>query len=92
MPRAHIHPSSPLARTTALPAVPPVVPVPAGAPAWVTPELLDQTIRVWQPYYQHTLTAADALEMMLNVGHLFDVLSRGDDREAVCRIGPRFEP
>ena len=88
MPRAHDQASSPPPRTAA----PPVVPVPAGAPAWVTPELLNQTLRVWQPYYQHTLTAADALEMMLNVGQLFDVLSRGDDREAVCRIGPRFEP
>lgn len=88
MPRAHDHASSPPARTAA----PPVVPVPAGAPAWVTPELLDQTIRVWQPYYEHTLTAADALEMMLNVGHLFDVLSRGNDHEAVRRIGPRVEP
>lgn len=77
---------------TSMAPVRPAVSVPAGAPAWVTSELLDQTIKVWQPYDQHALTAQDALEMMLNVGHLFDVLSRGNDHEAVRRSGPRVEP
>ena len=45
---------------------------PAGAPAWVTPELLAQTIDTWQPYYQFSLTTHDALEILLNVTELFE--------------------
>jgi len=62
--------------------------VPAGAPAWVTAELLSETIRVWQPYYAESLTVQDALGMILDVGNLFDVLSQGDRHEAVRRTGP----
>lgn len=53
----------------------PSVPVPAGAPRWVTPELLADTLRVWQPYYGN-LTPQDALSIIMNVGNLFDVLRR----------------
>lgn len=49
-------------------------PVPAGAPSWITPELIEDTLRVWQPHYQETLTPEDAVSMLLNVGELFDVL------------------
>jgi hypothetical protein len=49
---------------------------PPGAPAWVTPALIAQTIKTWQPYYETRLTPDDALAMILNVGRLFDVLSR----------------
>jgi len=49
---------------------------PPGAPAWVTPALIAQTIKTWQPYYETHLTPDDALAMILNVGRLFDVLSR----------------
>jgi hypothetical protein len=48
---------------------------PIAAPPWVTPELIDQTIRVWQPYYAHPLTANDAIAMILNVGTLWRALS-----------------
>jgi hypothetical protein len=51
----------------------PPVAVPAGAPRWVTPELLADTLRVWQPYYGR-LTSEDALGIILNVGSLLDVL------------------
>ena len=56
--------------------------VPAGAPNWVTSELLAQTIEVWQPYYREPLTSDDALEMLLGVGRLLRVLanSPSDDR------------
>jgi hypothetical protein len=43
----------------------------------VTPELIEQTIRVWQPRYGEPLTPDDALAIILNVGRLFEVLSRG---------------
>lgn len=49
--------------------------VPAGTPDWITVELIEQTIRVWQPYYPHLLTPEEAVTMILNVGRLFDVLS-----------------
>lgn len=49
--------------------------VPAGAPDWITAELIEATIRTWQPYYQATLTPDDALIMILDVGRLFEVLS-----------------
>lgn len=50
---------------------------PAGAPDWVTAELLADTVAAWQPYYPQRLTADDALEILLTVGRLFKVL--GDD-------------
>lgn len=39
--------------------------VPAGAPSWVTVELLNETLRVWQPYYDTPLRVDDALEILL---------------------------
>ena len=59
--------------TTAFLTAPDALPVPAGAPHWVTPELLADTLRVWQPYYGN-LTSHDALSIITNVGNLFDVL------------------
>jgi hypothetical protein len=49
--------------------------VPAGAPAWVTKQLVEQTLRVWQPYYTHPLTVEDAIDIMQAVGQLVRVLS-----------------
>ena len=49
--------------------------VPAGAPDWITPELIEATIRVWQPYYEAIVTPEEAVTMILNVGRLFDALS-----------------
>jgi hypothetical protein len=51
--------------------------VPAGTPDWVTSELVEQTIRVWQPYYQAILTPEEAVIMILNVGRLYQALSSG---------------
>jgi hypothetical protein len=45
-----------------------------GAPCWITTELIEATIRVWQPFYKNPLTRADALEILQRVGHLIDVL------------------
>jgi hypothetical protein len=51
--------------------------VPAGSPDWITPELVEATIRVWQPYYEEVLTAEEAVTMIFTVGRLFDALSSG---------------
>ncbi len=48
--------------------------VPPGAPKWITTEEIEYTLRVWQPYYRQLLTALDALEIMVNVRNLLDVM------------------
>ena len=49
--------------------------IPAGIPNWITPELIEATIRTWQPYYRTPLSMEDAIEMIRNAGLLFDVLA-----------------
>lgn len=49
--------------------------VPQGTPLWITPELINLTIRTWQPYYRSPLSPEDAVTMILNVGRLYEVLS-----------------
>jgi hypothetical protein len=51
--------------------------VPAGTPDWITAELIEQTIRVWQPFYGEVVTPEEAVTMILNVGRLYEVLSSG---------------
>jgi hypothetical protein len=51
--------------------------VPAGAPDWITPELVEATIRTWQPYYQAVLTPEEAVTMIQSVGRLYQALSSG---------------
>ena len=51
--------------------------VPAGTPDWITAELVEATIRVWQPYYQAIVTPEEAVTMILNVGRLYEALSSG---------------
>lgn len=51
--------------------------IPAGTPDWITAELIEQTIRVWQPYYQAIVTPEEAVTMILNVGRLYQALSSG---------------
>ncbi|NQU24047.1 MAG: hypothetical protein HQ567_22420 [Candidatus Nealsonbacteria bacterium] len=48
----------------------------AGAPAWITPELIDDTIDTWQPYYEETLTAREALDILMNVGRVTNMFTR----------------
>ncbi len=55
-------------------AEPIAVRVPAGAPPWVTTELIGHTLRVWQPYSKQELTSEDALEIILSAGRLVDYL------------------
>lgn len=49
--------------------------VPPGAPDWVTADLIEKTIRVWQPYYADPLTPEDALAIIQSVGRLIEVFS-----------------
>lgn len=48
--------------------------LPPGTPAWVTEELLENTLDTWQPYYEYALTPHDALEILFSVTELFDRL------------------
>lgn len=61
--------------------------VPAGAPSWVTAELIELTLKTWQPFYSHQLIESDALEMIAGVDRLFGVVSRGRSNEAVRGAG-----
>ncbi len=49
--------------------------VPAGSPGWITDELIERTIAVWQRFYAAPLTAEDAVEMLMRVSHLLGVLN-----------------
>ncbi|MCL6553999.1 MAG: hypothetical protein K6W08_12885 [Firmicutes bacterium] len=51
--------------------------VPAGTPDWITAELIEQTIRVWQPHYEAVLTPEEAVTMIHTVGRLYQALSSG---------------
>lgn len=52
--------------------------VPPGTPAWITADLIEHTLRIWQPRYPTPLTPDDAVYIILNAGRLLDVLSRGE--------------
>lgn len=66
--------------------------VPSGAPSWVTPELIEKTLEVWQPYYEEELIAEDALAMIIGASQLFQCLSEVHRHETVRRSGPRKQP
>jgi hypothetical protein len=66
--------------------------IPPGTPAWITRELIELTIRVWQPYYAALLTTVDAVTMILGAGHLYTALSRSTNHETVRSLGPRQQP
>jgi len=46
---------------------------PPGA-AWITDEAVEDTRRVWSPYYGRELTENEAVEILMNVKNLADVL------------------
>jgi hypothetical protein len=47
-----------------------------AVPAWVSDDLINRTLAVWQPYYKFRLTTDDAVGIILRVGMLMNVLSR----------------
>lgn len=66
---------------------PPVVP--SDAPAWVTPEMIEKTLKVWQPYYEQELIPEDALAIIMGVGRIFEFLAEGHSDETIRRPGSR---
>ena len=42
-------------------------------PRWITPELIDETLRVFNPWYRGRLAREDAVEILRNTGRLLDV-------------------
>ncbi len=50
--------------------------LPSGTPAWITPELVELTQKVWQPYYDTPLTPEDAITILRNASGLLDTLTR----------------
>lgn len=52
---------------------------PPGA-AWITDEAIADTRRVWSPYYGRELTDAEAVEILMNVRNLADVLVQAGRR------------
>ncbi len=50
--------------------------LPPETPAWITPELVRLTLKVWQKHYEKRLSVEDAVTLVLNAGHLFSVLDR----------------
>lgn len=66
--------------------------VPAGAPPWITPELIEHTLRVWQPFYVDQLMPDDALEITMSVDRVSDLLSSGGRHETIRSTGSREQP
>ena len=48
-----------------------------GQPAWITPELIEETINLWKTRYRESITPEEASTMLRRIGRLFEVLSRG---------------
>jgi hypothetical protein len=51
----------------------PVVPS-SDIPRWITDELLTKTIRVWQPRYGKSISTDEAMQIILAVSRLGEVL------------------
>lgn len=47
---------------------------PRALPAWITPDLIRDTLQTWQPHYGDALTEADAVTILQSVGRLIDAL------------------
>ena len=45
--------------------------------AWITDDLLDQTRKVWSSEYGRVISEEEAVEILMNVKRLAEVLTRG---------------
>jgi hypothetical protein len=59
-----------------IPAPKNIAAIPPGAPAWITVELIEETIRVWQPYYADTLSVSEALEILKGAERILQMLAQ----------------
>lgn len=62
---------------------------PGRLPAWITPELIAETLRVWQPYYREELTTDGAVEILEAASGLLSVLTRRTTKSELID-GPQF--
>lgn len=51
----------------------------SNAPPWASQELIESTLRVWQPYYSVALTLDDAKQILFSVGRMIDLLGESTD-------------
>ena len=49
---------------------------PLATPEWITSDLIRDTQDVWSPMYGRLVSEEEAVEMLLNVSHLYDVLEK----------------
>jgi hypothetical protein len=70
MRRSEVH------RASKTPARTRAVALPPGTPAWITMELVRDTIEVWSPFYKSPISLDEAVTILRGVGQLFDCLSR----------------
>jgi len=45
-----------------------------AAPAWMTAEAVRDTLQVFRPLYKERLTVSDAVEILINMHNLYDLL------------------
>ncbi len=62
--------------------------LPRAVATWITPELIERTRRVWQPYYSQPLTSADAIEILENTARLIAALGQSSMAQSVPRETP----
>ena len=49
--------------------------LPAGTPAWISSELVEQTLKVWQPRYSEPLSVEDAIAILTGASGLMRALA-----------------
>jgi hypothetical protein len=60
-------------------------------PKWISHDLVAETLAVWSPIYGRRLTEREAIEILLDVSRLFDVLGDSDG-EAIPGAGESLQP
>jgi len=48
--------------------------LPAGTPTWISAELVEMTLKTWQPYYRKLLTIDDAIGIIRDTSLIFQIL------------------
>lgn len=57
----------------------------------ISDELIEKTIKEWQPYSKEPLTKEDAREIIETVTRVYDVLARWDREDRKKKAGMRLE-